>query len=185
MDRKERFKERFQQHYSRLCRLAYGYVGDCNECEDIVQELFINVWNKGKDDLPEREFALYMTMAVRNSCISFLRRKRTDMVSIDDHLEAAQATGLDFQPGEEEERHFADVLDEALGVLPPRCREVLLLAKLEGLKYREIAARLEVSEKTVENQMVKAVKLLRAYVAEHGWATVAVVSVVLSIIAKC
>lgn len=185
MDRKERFKERFGQHYSRLCRLAYGYVGDRDECEDIVQELFVNVWNKGRDELPEREFAAYMSMAVRNSCISYLRRRRTDTVPLDELPDAAHAAGLDYQPGDGDERRPADVLDEALGVLPPRCREVFLLAKLEGLKYREIADRLEVSEKTVENQMVKAVKLLRAYVAQHGWATAVVASVILSIIANC
>ena len=55
-DRKDIFKSRFQEHYSRLCRIAYGYVSDQDDAEDIVQELFISVWNKRLDDMPEKEF---------------------------------------------------------------------------------------------------------------------------------
>lgn len=64
-DRKDIFKSRFQEHYSRLCRIAYGYVSDQDDAEDIVQELFISVWNKRLDDMPEKEFAAYMTTSVR------------------------------------------------------------------------------------------------------------------------
>lgn len=60
-----------------------------------------------------------------------------------------------------------------------------LLAKLQGLKYREIAEKLEVSEKTVENQMTKAIKLLRAYVVAHGALLVTVAAIILSIIINC
>ena len=82
-DRKDIFKSRFQEHYSRLCCIAYGYVSDQDDAEDIVQELFISVWNKRLDGMPEKEFAAYMTTSVRNSCVSFLRKRRDDTVSID------------------------------------------------------------------------------------------------------
>ena len=49
-DRKEIFKSRFNEHYTRLCSLAYEYVSDADDSEDIVQELFITIWDKGKDD---------------------------------------------------------------------------------------------------------------------------------------
>ena len=88
-DRKEIFKVRFLKHYPRLCRIAYGYVSDKDDSEDIVQELFINVWNKGKDSMPEKDFALYMTTSIKNSCISFLRKKQNSEVSIEDHPSAA------------------------------------------------------------------------------------------------
>lgn len=83
--RKEIFKSRFQEHYPRLCCIACGYVSDKEDAEDIVQELFISVWNKGLDSLSDQEFAAYMTTAVRNSCISFLRKRRDDVVSIEDY----------------------------------------------------------------------------------------------------
>ena len=62
-DRKDLFKHRFQKHYPRLCSIAYGYVLDRDESEDIVQEVFIHIWDKGKDDLPEQEFLAYLTTA--------------------------------------------------------------------------------------------------------------------------
>ena len=120
-DRKDIFKSRFQEHYSRLCHIAYGYVSDQDDAEDIVQELFISVWNKRLDDMPEKEFAAYMTTSVRNSCVSFLRKRKEDTVS----------------------------------------------------------------EKTVENQMTKAIKLLRAYVVAHGALLVTVAAIILSIIINC
>ena len=64
--RKERFEARFKQHYSRLCNIALNNVADRDDCEDLVQELFINVWNKGKDAMPEKDFALYMTTSIKN-----------------------------------------------------------------------------------------------------------------------
>ena len=88
-NRKELFKVLFQKHYPRLCHIAYGYVLDRDEAEDIVQELFINVWDKGKDSLPDKEFAAYMTTAVKNSCISFLRKRQGAFVPIDDYPTAA------------------------------------------------------------------------------------------------
>ena len=80
--RKEIFKSRFQEHYPRLCCIACGYVSDKEDAEDIVQELFISVWNKGLDEMEEKEFAAYMTTAVKNSCISFLRKRKDDVVSV-------------------------------------------------------------------------------------------------------
>jgi RNA polymerase sigma-70 factor (family 1) len=181
-DRKDIFKSRFQEHYSRLCRIAYGYVSDQDDAEDIVQELFISVWNKRLDDMPEKEFAAYMTTSVRNSCVSFLRKRKEDTVSIDDHSASASCMP-DETP--EEGKTLQDILDSALETLPSRCKDVFLLAKLQGLKYREIAEKLEVSEKTVENQMTKAIKLLRAYVAAHGALLVTVAAIILSIIINC
>lgn len=84
-DRKEIFKSRFQKHYSRLCNIAYGYVSDRDDSEDIVQELFISIWNKGLDSMPEAEFTAYVTTSVKNSCISFLRKRKEDVVSIEDY----------------------------------------------------------------------------------------------------
>ncbi|WP_294588283.1 RNA polymerase sigma-70 factor [uncultured Phocaeicola sp.] len=161
-DRKETFKTRFLTHYPRLCRIAYGYVLDTDDAEDIVQELFIHIWNKDKDTLPEAEFIAYMTTAVRNSCINFLRKRPDDTVSIEEN---PALTSCMPEENEEENVSSEERLQKALAVLPPKCRDIFLLAKLKGMKYREIAEQLAISEKTVENQMSKAIRLLRTYAA--------------------
>lgn len=178
--RKELFKSRFQKHYPRLCCIAYGYVSDRDDSEDIVQELFVNIWDKELDGMPEHEFAAYITTAVRNRCISFLRKRSCDIESIDGRQigdEEPAVSGHDDGEPTLEER-----LESALSTLPGRCREIFVMAKMHGMKYREIASSLDLSEKTVENQMTKAMKLLRRYVATNSFVMAALVTIILSII---
>ncbi|MEG1400985.1 RNA polymerase sigma-70 factor [Bacteroides sp.] len=164
--RKKQFKNRFNKNYSSLCNVAYRFISDRDECEDIVQETFVAVWNNGKDSLPEKEFVAYMAGAVRNNCISFLRKRRLDTVSIDEVTSSSVVISID-DTDDERERVIEDVLEKALSILPPKCREVFLMSKLKGMKYREIAEATGTSEKTVENHMGKAMKTLREYVTNH------------------
>lgn len=182
-NRKEQFKIRFETHYPRLCQIAFGYVACREDAEDIVQELFVGIWNREADLMPEKDFAAYITTAVKNSCISFLRKKQDSTVSIDDHPAAASTL-----PDEEHDPSAPspeELLNEALSQLPPKCREIFLMAKQKGMKYKEIAAALELSEKTIENQMTKAIKLLREFVSRHGAVLLVVAVIVLSVIANC
>lgn len=180
--RKEVFKSRFEEHYPRLCRIAYGYVSDKDDAEDIVQELFITAWNKELDVLSEKEFAAYMTTAVKNSCISFLRKRKGNVVSIEDHQLSAHNVLDDELGAGDNEKTPGEMLEEVLSILPPKCKDIFLMAKLHDMKYRDIAARLNLSEKTIENQMTKAIKLLRAYVAENCFILAAMITFILSVI---
>ena len=156
---KDIFKERFDMYYPMLCRVASGYISDSQECEDIVQECFIAVWHNGKHELDEKEFICYMIRAVKNNCISFLRKQKQNVVSLDDDRSIGNCSACvdeesDALPHDEQ-------LEILLSVLPPKCKEIFLLSKLHGLKYQEIALKLGISVKTVENQMGKAMKLIR------------------------
>lgn len=182
-NRKEQFKLRFEAHYPRLCQIAYGYVACREDAEDIVQELFVGIWNREADLLPEKDFAAYVTTVVKNSCISFLRKKQDGTVSIDDYPAATS-----MLPDEEHDPAAPspeELLSEALSQLPPKCREIFLMAKQEGMKYKEIAAALELSEKTIENQMTKAIKILREFVCHHTSVLLVVVVIFLSVITNC
>ena len=164
--RKQAFKCKFDKHYSTLCRIAYGFIANKEECEDIVQETFIAVWNSKKDLLPEDEFAAYMTSSVKNNCITFIRKRRLDTVSIDDVILPPNMLQSD-DVEKEWQNHKNNVLDEALSELPAKCKEVFLMNKIRGLRYREIAIVAGISEKTVENHMGKAIKILREYAKTH------------------
>lgn len=164
--RTNKFKRRFKEYYQTLCNIAYGYIPDRDECEDIVQETFISVWNKEKDLLPEKEFLSYMVIAVKNNCISIIRKQRFDTVSLDDSENSTithHITDNSTHPSDDTDPE--DKLQQILSILPPKCKEVFLMSKLHGMKYREIAEELNISEKTVENQMGKALKTLREYIA--------------------
>ncbi len=167
--RKKRFKLLFEGNYQRLCNIAYGYLGERAICEDIVQDTMIAIWNRGKDTLPKGEFAAYATVSVRNNCISYIRKRTVDLIPIDSLTR--QAVNLYEDPREDENEKEppspSSVLKDMLSILPPRCRTIYVMSKLNKMKYRDIAAELNIAEKTVENQMGKAIKLLRGYAAAH------------------
>lgn len=178
--RTNKFKRRFQEYYQMLCRIAYGYIPDKDECEDIVQETFISIWNKEKDLLSEKEFLSYIIIAVKNNCISHLRKQRFDTVSIEDSEPAASIDQLTAkEPYDSEDMSSEEKLQKVLSVLPPKCKEVFLMSKLHGMKYREIAEELNISEKTVENQMGKAIKTLREFVLANP--SLAIIIIIISI----
>ena len=140
---------------------------------------------KGKDSLPDKEFAAYMTTAVKNSCISFLRKRQGAFVPIDDYPTAAIDQPDEIYDEAHEAQSPENLLQVALASLPPKCKEVFLLAKLKGMKYREIAEKLGLSEKTIENQMTRAIRLLRTYVAENSAMRLVLITIVLSIFLNC
>ncbi|MFC2298358.1 MAG: RNA polymerase sigma-70 factor [Prevotella nigrescens] len=162
--RKEQFKVRFKKYYPMLCKIANGYIADQDDCEDIVQTLFINVWDKQKDALPEEEMLAYMKVAIRNNCLTFLNNNKTyEKVSHDEsslHLIADDTENLSTID-------YRQMLENVLQEMPPKCREVFRMSKLQRMKYKEIASRLNISEKTVENHIGKAIKIIRAYIAAN------------------
>lgn len=168
-DEKKIFRRRFYEYYEMLCKIAYGYIPDKYECEDIVQETFISFWNIEKELMSEKDFCSYMAVAVRNKCISYLRKRRLCTVSIEESEYAVISSNIAYEEyTDKDEISSNDKLHHVLSVLPPRCKEVFVMSKLHGLKYREIAVQLDISEKTVENQMVKAVKILREFICKNS-----------------
>ena len=144
----------FRNYYRPLCIYALHYLRDVEQAEDVVQDCFVRLMEAGGD--PQNARAWLYTV-VRNRCIDLLRRRNPLLVNI-------QPEDLDGLISDEEaqERSFREArLWEAIDELPARCREIFLLAKRDGLTYREIAQRLDLSEKTVEHQVSKALKRLR------------------------
>lgn len=159
-ERIELFKTRFNKYYPMLCDIAYGYIADKDDCEDIVQELFVGVWKRSKDELPEEEFLSYVTASVRNNCISILRkRKNVKILSMED----SPTEFANLENEDEKDDSYSEMLYEMLSKLPPKCKDVFMMSRFKNMKYREIAKELNISEKTVENHMGKAIKLLRSY----------------------
>ncbi len=156
------FQQLFEKEYEGLCRYAVTYLHDEHAAEDVVQETFVKIW-ESKRVLPEDgSIRFYLFTAVRNNCISYLRKAKTAAVTYTDttpepepelSLSAAQLHSI--------EEENARQIGEALNKLPPKCREVFLLVKWQGLSYKDAASTLGLSIKTIENQMGKAIKIFR------------------------
>jgi len=150
----------FKTHYEGLCRTAFRILADRAAAEDIVQEVFLEIWrNRAKLQL-SGSFGAYLHRATVNRSLNYLRDRKmivTDADESDGDLPAA-AEGAVF---EFERLELQEAIERAIDALPTRCRQVFMLNRFEEMSAKEIASVLGISIKTVENQMTKALKMLR------------------------
>lgn len=145
----------FQHYYRPLCLYATHYLHDIDEAEDVVQDCFVKLISRSI--MPENIKAFLYT-SVRNACIDLLRRQSP----IDTEISPSDLSGT-ISDDQAQESSFREAeLWTAIELLPERCREIFLMSKRDGMTYREIAEELNLSEKTVEHQISKALKTLRA-----------------------
>lgn len=158
---KQEFKTLFEQYYNPLCNFANTILFDSNRAEDAVQDIFVKMWQK-KDTVGELDnVKSYLFMATRNKCIEFLRKLKLDRKLSEENerrLEMSSKMNID-----EEADKFVlkEKLFNSIRQLPPKCRDVFTMSKINGLTYSEIADELGISPKTVDNQMGRAMRLLR------------------------
>jgi RNA polymerase sigma-70 factor (family 1) len=158
------FKDLFAREYNNLCRYALTYMQDSHLAEDVVQDTFIKIWEQKKDLITSPQVKFYLVTAVKNNCISALRKQNTRAEIFTE--EAPESEPEPFitptqhrQQLSEQQQKIADALNQ----LPPKCKEVFLMVKMHGMSYKQTADALQLSVKTVENQMGKAIKTLREY----------------------
>jgi RNA polymerase sigma-70 factor (ECF subfamily) len=160
------------EHYASLCDFVYLFVKSRDAAEDIVQEVFVNLWERGVERQP-RDPRPYLYQSARNRAISYLRHRRVrerwqERVLAEE--EPPEATTI----AELECEDLAHAAARAVESLPERCQLIYRMSRDHGLTYAEIARTLGLSVKTVEAQMLRAFKLLRARVAPYlGFAIVA------------
>jgi RNA polymerase sigma-19 factor, ECF subfamily len=151
----------FRNHFEALSRLAMKYIGDFDGAKDIVHEVFTAFWLKF-DALPaDTQYKSYLFTAVRNKSFNYLRdnKKSVNLVEADTHSAPEDENSIEAQ-------ELAREIDYALNLLPEKCREVFELSRYEGMKYGQIAEHLDISIKTVEGQMSKALRLLREHLKD-------------------
>ncbi|MBK8346744.1 MAG: RNA polymerase sigma-70 factor [Saprospiraceae bacterium] len=156
------FKNLFDLHYSPLCNFAYRITGDLNQAEDVVQDVFVRLWDKRDQMDQERNIRSYIYTMVRNHALEIIRRQSLGS-KINQELLYLQ-NDTEESPVEETEIEKIVILDQiyvSIRQLPPKCGEVFTLSKVNGLSYAQIAEHMDISIKTVENHMGKALKLLR------------------------
>jgi RNA polymerase sigma-70 factor (ECF subfamily) len=154
--------ELFRRYYPELCRVALRFVINEQEAEDIIQELFVSIWEKRetqRDDLGS--VGAYLRRAARNRSLNYLRdRKR---IPVDDVEIPVTIAALEQADAALERSELRAKIHGAIDALPERCRLVFVMSKMEDMSHKEIAGALEISPKTVENQMTRAYKYLRKW----------------------
>ncbi len=148
----------FNNHYTELCRKAYRIVNNKDLSEDLVQDVFFKLWEKRNQIVINTSLKAYLNRMVFNESISFLRKNK-DLLEFSDEIEQKEIN--EVSAGSLEQKELQVILNSAINTLSPRCKTIFLLSRIEELTYKQIAEQLEISVKTVENQMGKALKTLR------------------------
>jgi len=160
------FEEVYTLYFKPLHVYAGIIVKDETEAEEIVQNVFMKIWEKKERIEIQTSLKAYLYKAVYFDSLNLLKHQKvkssyqTHSTYVMKNSKAASATDQLLH------RNLEDRLRTALNELPEQCRTVFQLSRFEDLKYREIAGRLQISEKTVENHMGKALKILRLKLAD-------------------
>ncbi|WP_298238542.1 RNA polymerase sigma-70 factor [uncultured Algibacter sp.] len=157
-DRKS-FKALFKRYYKMLLDYAMTFTGDMQEAEDIVQQTFIILWTNRQKINAEKSLKSYLYSITRNTYIDTYRKQKRRESFFDEIKERALNSRINDDSEIIEQRILK--LKSVIELLPERCKEVLQMNKIEGLKYREIADQLKISIKTVESQMRIAYQKIR------------------------
>lgn len=170
---KQAFEQLYRAYFRNLCEFAYRYVRIPAVCEEIVQELFLNLWRKRDTLDPDGRCRAYLYKSVRNGALDYLKhlevqREYLNHLALENRMEWESVS---MESADLEEKDQLQMLNrairEAIDQLPEQRRMIFLLSREDGLTYQEIADVLNISVKTVETQMGRSLGTLRKLLAGY------------------
>ena len=162
---KRLFEQLFHEHFVHLCNFAQSFVYDLDEAKEIVQVVFTNLWLKKEEITTEKSIKSYLYTSVRNRCLNFIRDHKKFRSQLLDLDTAGFDMAYEVNPSGISE--LENKVEKAIDGLPEKCAEVFKLSRFEQMKYKEIGEKLNISIKTVEAQISKALKHLREELKEY------------------
>lgn len=160
---KNAFKKIFDTYYNELFLLSLKYLHSKNVAEDIVQEVFLKLWDKRKTITITNSLASYLKKATINQSINNLRSSYARSIEFPENLPQVE----NDQKGINVQIKLKSEIRKAVYGLPERCKIIFILSKNFNYSYKEIAELLGISTNTVENQMVTAFKKIRKYLKDY------------------
>jgi RNA polymerase sigma-70 factor, ECF subfamily len=159
-DREQAIKLLFDKHFHQLVLSSFRYVKNYSQAEDIVQDVYVKVWQHFDDLKHIVELKAYLFKAVKNSSLNFLRYQKVRQ-NINIHAEELPPL-VDISDEEDKtDEETQNKINNAVNRLPKHWREAFVLSKYDNLKYHEIAREMKISQKTVEKYISKALQFLR------------------------
>ncbi|QBQ42075.1 RNA polymerase sigma-70 factor [Sphingobacterium psychroaquaticum] len=162
---KEIFGEIYDHYWKRLLAISFQHTKDKELAEEIVQDVFVSVWQR-RQDVQIDNLDRYLATAVKFSTFKFLQRRRRQELIREEVLPHDQ-----MQLDEEaiDARFLQEYVNGVVETLPDRCRLVFQLSRSEQMTHREIADTLDISEKAVEANITRALKVLRVSLRKVGF----------------
>lgn len=160
------FTEIYNLYYERLFRFAYTLVRNENDCEDVLSDTFVLIWENWQTVRKMENLQSYLFTAVKNNCLKLLNKQQ-----LFDDVVDVQFINLamdDLTP----EMNFITaemykILEKSINQLPERCKLIFLMSREQKLKYKEIAKILNISEKTIQAQLIIATKRITDIIKQY------------------
>jgi len=161
------FELLYRKYFEKMCSFANKFLQDNELATEVVNDVFMNVWNNRNKLDPNNMFQSYLFVSTKNRSLNELQRQKKESkfkeVITATYLEGQEMEVRDSLVIKEMEERIKKIIDE----LPPKCREIFLMSRYEDKKNREIAEELNISLKTVETQMTRALKVFRRELQEY------------------
>ena len=161
----EQMEDIYHKYYDLLVNVAYQILKSREDSRGIVQEVFVNVWDKREELELTSVLKAYLIRSTRNRSINAVKARYNSHSELD----AVYNVGIDADQDNielEKTVTLEDRINSAIATLPEKCQEIFMMSRMDGLSYKEIAQVLEISPKTVENQISIALKKLRIILAD-------------------
>lgn len=156
------FETLFRKFFPALMAFSLKFLPDEDDAREVVHSVFINLWERRDTLDTSGSLKSYLFTSVHNRCLNTIR----DRKKFSDAEVPESVSDIDVQ-AQLESMELEEKIGQAISSLPEKCREIFEMNRFQGLKYAEIAEKLGLSVKTVENQMSKALKIMREKLAHY------------------
>jgi RNA polymerase sigma-70 factor, ECF subfamily len=160
------FELLFHFYYSGLVMYSTQFTADRMDAEEIVQDFFVRFWQKHQQILLTDSLKGYLFLSVKNSCLNYLKHKKVEERYIQKMVELS-SRHIAYDPDLYLASELQEKVKNAIDLLPEKCREIFIMSRIQGLKNEEIATNLNISKRTVETQISKALKVLRVELKDY------------------
>ncbi len=161
----------FRLYHDKLLHVARGYLGSIEDAEGAVQNVFLKVWEKRKNLDQISNINGYLYTMTKNACLDFLKHQKVKNTFSNNYYKERIAIQNQFINDEAAslilETELEEQINNALEALPEKCKKVFLKSRFEGLKHKEIADKLHISKRTVDNHISNALQHMRLYLKEY------------------
>lgn len=162
----QEFDRVYLEHYPALHHYAYTMVNDTTHADEIVQDVFLKILERDEPVSIHTSLKAYLYRSVHNECMNYFKHQKVKQKH-QQHIMHEADNHFDNPLSKMQYREFEQRLLRAINDLPEQCRIIFQMSRFDELKYAEIATQLGISIKTVDNQMVKALKRLRQQLADY------------------
>ncbi|OFX25635.1 MAG: hypothetical protein A2041_03115 [Bacteroidetes bacterium GWA2_31_9b] len=165
IETKQDFESLFNAHYSNLCAYANNFLKDIDAAEEVVQEILFKLWTNRDSIIITTSIQSYLFRSVRNASLNVIKH-----INIREDYKVQHEYEMQDSISSEDEMIITELeqnIRAAIDQLPIERKKIFIMSRYEGLKYSEIAEKLNLSVSTVENQMVKALKYLREELVDY------------------